>query len=203
MRKWECWMLTTLTLKDISTLKRKLNWGELPPFFHMVSNSLADLEGVHTHGFEHALKNLVDRENWNLTRLQGTRTLLGDIRVARKPRITLYQRFHEQDFEIYCAPISQGGPVMVYAKGDPFIDFLVWDPSRMSHIVRLPQFQQFIIYAYQRGDKADRLLVHFASNIIDMLLQKLQIEIDVDQYKGESLKQLITEVEQRLDEIAP
>ena len=195
-------MLNALTLKNITTLKRKLNWGELPPFFHLVTNSLSDLEGVHTHGFEHALKNLVDRENWNLTRLQGKRTPLGDIRVARKPRITLYQRFHEQSFEIYCAPISQGGPVMVYAKGDPFIDFRVWDPSRMSQIVRLPQFQDFIVYAYQRGDKADRLLVHFASNTIDMLLQKLQMEIEIEQFRGESLKQLITEVEQRLDEIS-
>lgn len=196
-------MLNALTLKNIAILKRKLNWGELPPFFHMVSNSLADLEGVHTHGFEHSLKNLVNRNNWNLMRLKGTVTHLGDVRVARKPRITLYQRFHEQDFEIYCAPISQGGPVMVYAKGDPFIDFQVWDPARMSHIVRLPQFQEFIIYAYQTGDEADRMLVHFASNIIDILLQQLQTEIEINEFKGESLKQLITEIEKRLSEGSP
>lgn len=196
-------MVKALTLKDISSLKRKLNWGELPPFFHMVTNSLADLEGIHTHGFEHALKNLVNRENWNLERLNGRMNLQGQIQVQRKPRLTLYQRFHEQDFEIYCAPISQGGPVMVYAKGDPFIDFRVWDPARMSVVVRLPQFQEFIIYAYQKGDEADRLLVHFASNTIDALVQKLQTDIEITEFKGESLKQLITEVEQRLRDAAP
>jgi len=193
-------MRKALTLKDISTHKRKLNWGELPPFFHMVSNSLADLEGIHTHGFEHALKNLVNRENWNLERLNGMMNSRGEIRVGRKPQITLYQRFHEQDFEIYCAPITQGGPLMVYAKGDPFIDFRVWDPARMSNIVRLPQFQEFIVYAYQKGDEADRMLVHFASNIIDNLLLKLQAEIDINEFKGESLKTLIDEIEQRLSD---
>ncbi len=188
------------TLKEINSLKKKLGWGEIPPFFHMVSNSLADLEGIHTHGFDHALKRLVNRQNWNLDKLKGKMNQDGEIAVTHKPEITLYRRFNEdQDYEITCAPISQGGPVLVYAKGDPFIDFRLWDPATMGTILKIPKFSEFIVHAYKKGDTADRLLVHYASNIVDSLLQELSKDIQITEEKGESLKQIIHDIEAKIN----
>ena len=191
-------MSSPKTLKDINVLKKQLSWGELPPFYHMIANAVADLEGIHTHGFEHPLKKLVNRQNWNLDRLEGKIDENGEIHVSRKPKLTLYRKFQGQDYEIHCAPISDGGPVFVYTKGDPFIDFNVWDPASMSCIARLPKFADFIVYAYRDGDKADRMLIKYTSNIIELLLADLAKEIEIKEDKGQSIKEVIEEIEETL-----
>lgn len=192
-------MTEELNLKEINGLKKKLSWGEIPPFFHMISTSLADLEGIHTHGFDHALKTLINRENWNLDRLNGKMDSSGEIIVNRKPQLALYRRFNNNDYEIQCAPISQGGPVFVYTKGDPFIDFRVWEPASMGNILRIPQFEEFIVHAYKKGDEADRLLIRYASDIIENLLAKLSQEIEIIEEYGQSIKDIIAEIEETID----
>lgn len=192
-------MTDNLTLKEINSLKKKISWGEIPPFFHMISTSIADLEGIHTHGFEHALKTLINRENWNLDRLEGKMNRDGEIVVSRKPQLALYKRFSNHDYEIQCAPISQGGPVMVYAKGDPFIDFRVWEPARMGNILRIPKFEEFIVHAYKKGDEADRSLIRYASRIIEDLLAQLAQEIEIIEDYGQSIKEIVQEIEGTID----
>ncbi len=187
------------TLKEISSLKKKITWGDLPPFFHMVSNSLADLEGIHTHGFDHALKRLVDRTNWNFERLGGGYNEQREVVVKRKPELTLFSHFHEGNYEIICAPITQGGPLTVFTKGDPFIDFKVWEPATMSHIVNLPHFAEFIVHAYQKGDEADRMLVRFAANTIDELIEKLAEDINITEIKGQSILDVVKDIESRFN----
>ncbi|UAA40340.1 hypothetical protein KIH87_08410 [Paraneptunicella aestuarii] len=186
------------SLKEINILKKRLSWGELPPFYHMIANSVAELEGIHTHGFEHPLKRLINRQNWNLDRLKGKMDLNGEIQVERKPKLTLYRKFHDGNYEIHCAPTSQGGPVFVYAKGDPFIDFRVWDPATMGCILRLPKFADFIVHAYRKGDEADRILIKYTSDIIDNLLTTLASEVDIEEYKGQSIKDVLSEIEDTL-----
>ncbi|MCY7294101.1 hypothetical protein [Alteromonas sp. a30] len=192
-------MLDQPTLKEISNLKKKINWGELPPFFHMVSNSLADLEGIHAHGFDHALKRLIDRNNWNLERLEGHYNERREVVVKRKPEVILFSHFNKSDYEIGCAPMSQGGPVMVFTKGDPFIDFKVWEPATMSSIVRLPRFAEFIVYAYQKGDEADRMLINFAAQTIDNLLKILSDEVNIIEFKGQSILDLVKDIESQFN----
>lgn len=187
------------SLKEISRFKKKINWGDLPPFFHMVSNSLADLEGIHTHGFDHALKRLVDRTNWNLERLGGRYNEQREIVVQRKPELTLFRHFNDTNYEIICAPISQGGPVTVFTKGDPFIDFKVWEPAAMSNIINLPSFAEFIVHAYQKGDEADRMLVRFAATTIDELLAKLAEDIAITEIKGQSIMEVVKDIESRFN----
>lgn len=186
------------TLKEINIIKKRLSWGEIPPFYHMISNAVADLEGIHTHGFDHPLKRLIDRQNWNLDRLDGIESAMGKITVQRKPRITLFSGFQEKSFEVHCAPISQGGPVFVYANGDPFIDFKVWDPGTMRCLFRLPHFKEFIAHAFAKGDEADQLLVNYTAQLVDELLDKLAIDIDIEERKGQSLPQIINEIQQSL-----
>lgn len=186
------------SLKEINILKKQLSWGELPPFYHMIANSVAELEGIHAHGFEHPLKRLVNRQNWNLDRLNGKMDPNGEIQVERKPRLTLFRQFQDGNYEINCAPISQGGPVFVYAKGDPFIDFRVWDPATMGCILRLPKFPDFIVHAYRKGDEADRMLIKYTSDIIDSLLETLAEEVEIEEDKGQSIKDVLREIEDTL-----
>ena len=50
-----------LTLKAITQKKKNMNWGEIPPFFHMVSNTLSDLEGISVHGFDNAFRRIIKK----------------------------------------------------------------------------------------------------------------------------------------------
>jgi hypothetical protein len=59
------------TLKEINWYKKQINWGELPPFYHLVASSVSEAEGVLEHGFDNAVKQLINRRNWNLDILDG------------------------------------------------------------------------------------------------------------------------------------
>ena len=186
--------MQSITLKDINAAKKRLNWGDIPPFYHMIANAVADLEGIHTHGFDHPLKRLIDRQNWNLQRLNGVTDEQGQIRVERKPKVHLFCGFYGGDYQVQCAPISDGGPVFVYTKGDPFIDFKVWDPGTMRSVFRLPQFKEFIVFGLTRGDEADSMLINYAAQLIDSLLHRLEKDIEIEQRRGQSLQDIIEEV---------
>ena len=34
------------TLKEINWYKKQINWGELPPFYHLVASSVSEAEGI-------------------------------------------------------------------------------------------------------------------------------------------------------------
>ncbi len=67
------------TLKEINWYKKQINWGELPPFYHMVASSVSESEGILDHGFDNAVKRLIDPRNWNLDLLGGHVTEMGEI----------------------------------------------------------------------------------------------------------------------------
>lgn len=185
-------------LKQINALKKQLNWGELPPFYHMIANAMADLEGIHTHGFDHALKRVTDRRNWNLRRLDGEELPTGEIIVHKKPQLAIYRRVLEKSYEIQCMPHVDGLPVVGYQKGHREIDFKIWDPATMSCLIRIPNFAEFIVYAYQKGDEADRMMVHFASLTIEKILDKFREEIEIISDKGLSIEQTVEEIEDKI-----
>jgi hypothetical protein len=43
------------TLKDINWYKKQINWGELPPFYHLIASSVSESEVILEHGFDNAV----------------------------------------------------------------------------------------------------------------------------------------------------
>lgn len=185
-----------LTLKAITQKKKNQNWGEIPPFFHMVSNTLSDLEGLNVHGFDNAFKRIVKKTNWNLNRLNGERKLSGEVVVTRKPRLVIHRRFVGNNYEVHCMPEIDGEPVVQYRRDDSDIDFQVWDPSTMQCLIKLPDFIEFIRHAYTRGDEIDKMLVKHASITVDNILKELATDIEITGLKGYSIKHIVERVEE-------
>ena len=184
------------TLKAINQKKKNMNWGEIPPFFHMISNALSDLEGMRVHGFDNPFKRIVKRTNWNLSRLGGERKPSGEVSVARKPELVVHRRFVGNNYEVHCMPEIKGEPLAFYKRNDPNIDFEVWDPSTMQCLIKLPEFVEFIRFAYTRGDEVDKQLVEYASYTVDKILRELATEIEIKGLKGYSIEHIVERVKE-------
>lgn len=189
-------MAEGVTLKEINTYKKRLNWGEMPPFFHLVSTSLSEVEGYGIHGFDNPIKRLTDRSNWNLNRLNGRETISGEIFVERQPEVAVQRRFAGKNYEIHCYPLIDDEPVMEYRKNNVNIDFKIWDPASMQCLIKLPDFIEFMQYTYTRGDEADKLLVEFASDLLDNTLRRLNEEVKIISLKGSSIKSIIERIKE-------
>lgn len=185
-----------VTLKEINTYKKRLNWGEMPAFFHMVSTSLSDIQGYNVHGFDNSFKRLTDKNNWNLNRLNGRITMSGEVYVERQPEIAVHRRFVGKNYELHCFPLINDEPLMLFSKNSNDIDFKVWDPASMQTLVKLPDFTEFMQYAYTRGDEADKMLVEFASELLDNTLRELNEEVKIIALKGSSIKSIIERIKE-------
>ena len=64
----------------------------------------------------------------------------------------------------------------------------------MQCLIKLPDFIEFIRFAYTRGDEIDKLLVMHASNTVDKILPATDIEIKG--LKGYSIKHIVERVEE-------
>ena len=125
------------TLKEINWYKKQINWGELPPFYHLVASSVSESEGVLEHGFDNAVKQLIDRRNWNLDILDGFEDDLGEIHTKQTHRIALNQEFTDRGFELWALPYAKDIIVDQYIKDNRFMEFRVWDPHSMKVLFRL------------------------------------------------------------------
>jgi len=189
-------VVESISLKAISQERKSSNWGEIPPFFHLVASSIADLEGMNVHGFDNAFKRLVKRNNWNLNRLGGEELLSGKITVERKPKLVVHRRFVGNNYEVHCMPEIDDEPVVLFSKNNPKIDFKVWDPSTMQCLIKLPDFIEFIRFAFTRGDEIDQKLVRYAALTVDNILKDLATEIDIVGLKGYSINHIIERIEE-------
>lgn len=183
------------TTKDINIYKKKINWGEIPAFFHLISNAVAESEGFISHGFDNAYTKIVDRRNWNYRHLGVEPSIdinkldhIELIQPLRKPRICLYHVFNRQGYELIALPYLKEITVDEYRSGDPNMDFNVWDPSQMKVLVRIPQLHKFISFNNKNGDKADMALIIHAYNVVNNMTDMLKQEVDVHAVKGMSIK---------------
>ena len=78
------------SLKEINALKKKLNWGDVPAIYRMATTAIGDLDGILSHGFDSAYKNILDRTTWNLDLLQGYKDAEGNLQVKIKRLNLLY-----------------------------------------------------------------------------------------------------------------
>lgn len=186
------------TLKDINYYKKQINWGELPPFYHLVSQSLAESEGLLTHGFDNAVKKMLDKRNWNLPLLGGHIDDNNEIHCENKPRIALYQVFSERGFELHALPYAKDQEVDQYVKGNRAMEFLVWDPNSMRLILRVNQLHKFIGYYFEHGDDADFALILYAHKTVHKVIQFLQQHMTVVKVEGTTIKTFFEAQEKRL-----
>lgn len=186
------------SLKDINWFKKQINWGELPPFYHLVSQSLAESEGMLTHGFDNAVKKILDKRNWNLQLLGGYIDASFEIHCDNKPRIALYQVFSERGFELHAIPYAKDQEVDQYVKNNRYMEFTVWDPLSMRLIMRVNQLHKFIDYYFEMGDDADFALILHAHRTVHKVIQFLQQHVNVVKVDGVTIKSYFDVQEKRL-----
>lgn len=183
------------SIKDINALKKKLNWGEIPSFFHIVSNAIADAEGFINYGFDNAYKRIVDRRNWNYELLGIDQEIdlakvdhIEQVAPLKKPRICLYHVFNNNGYELIALPYVEDIIIDDYRKDDPKMEFSLWDPSHMKTLVRIKQFHKFIAFNIKSGDDADMALIVHAHNVVNKIIEMLQKDVNVSKIKGMTIK---------------
>ncbi|MBQ4833300.1 hypothetical protein J8L70_08615 [Pseudoalteromonas sp. MMG010] len=178
------------TLKEINWYKKQINWGELPPFYHLVASSIGETEGILEHGFDTAVKRLLDKRNWNLDALDGHIDVSGEIHCQNKPRIALYQVVTERGFELWAQPFAKDVTIDQYIKDNRFMEYRVWDPLTMKHLIRINQFHTFINFYFERGDKADKALILHCHKVVHKIINFLKQELNIVEVSGVSVKEL-------------
>jgi len=177
------------TLKEINWYKKQINWGELPPFYHMVAQSLGESEGVLTHGFDNAIKRISDKRNWNLELLGGYIDNSNIIHCDTPPRIGLYQLFTERGFELQAVCYAKEMEIDQYIRGNRLLEFNVWDPHTMKLVIRINQMHKFVDYYFEYGDDADRALIIHAHKTVMNLIKHLRSVVNVVKVDGTSIQQ--------------
>ncbi|MER2493975.1 hypothetical protein [Catenovulum sediminis] len=186
------------TLKDINKFKRQLNWGDLPPFYHMIASSVSELESIHAMGFDNALRKICKPTNWNIELLGGYIDANNEIHVDKKPRIAIYQLFTERGFELHCFPYARDKEIDQYVRNHRLMEFVVWDPGTMKVLGRVNQLHKFIDYYFQRGDVADRAVIFHAMHCVNKLIEYMQKHVDVVKVDGVSIEQYFKLQEKKL-----
>ena len=187
------------TLKHINIFKKALNWGELPPFYHMVAQSLGELEGLMTHGFDTALKRIIDPRNWNIELLGGYVAQDGKIHCENKPHLALYQLITDRGFELHAFPVVRNKEIDQYVKNNRLMEYQLWDPHDMRVLLRINQLHKFIEFYFERGDDADKALIIHAFKSVNQVIQFLRSKLNITKVDGVSIRQYYDMVEKRVD----
>ncbi|CCQ12397.1 FIG00951432: hypothetical protein [Pseudoalteromonas luteoviolacea B = ATCC 29581] len=176
------------TLKEINWYKKQINWGELPPFYHLVASSVSESEGVLHHGFDNAVKRIIDKRNWNIQLLGGHEDEHGTIHCEQKPRLGLHQSFTDRGFELWAFPYAKDMQIDNYIKDNSFMEFRTWDPVTMKNILRINQLHKFIAFYFGRGDIADKALILHAHKVVHKIIAYLTREMNIVKVDGVSIK---------------
>jgi hypothetical protein len=184
------------TTKEINAMKKRINWGEIPAFFQLVSSSIAEAEGFIQYGFDNAYKRIVDRRNWNFDKLglpPGIKLSevmnFNEIEPLTRPRICLYHVFSPQGYELLAFPYVNGTMIDQFRRDDRNMEFSLWDPTQMKVLVRINQFHKFIAMTLSKGDDADIALVLHANNVVNKMIQMLSKEVKLTEVKGMTIVQ--------------
>ncbi|MFY8275457.1 hypothetical protein AAEU32_15145 [Pseudoalteromonas sp. SSDWG2] len=177
------------TLKEINWYKKQLNWGELPPFYHMVSQSLSESENLLEHGFDTPIKRILNQRNWNLKALGGEADENGIIRCDNKPSIGLQQVFTERGYELKAYAYDGDKKIRHYERDNPKMEFEVWEPATMENIIRIGQLHKFIAFYFSNGDDADKALILHAHKVVYNTVELLRQELNVRSFTGVSIKE--------------
>ncbi|MBU2871283.1 hypothetical protein [Colwellia sp. E2M01] len=194
------------SLKEINAYKKQLNWGEVPTIYQMFSTSLSDLDGILTHGFDNAYKQILDPNIWNRSLLRTTKTINDSNHVntseqQNKLQISLRHEFNDVGYELHCYPIVNGEKLTKSMINDIDCPFNYWVPEKMQMLFRINSFVAFSLYCFQRGDEADKALLKFAHYKVESLIAKLNEFFQVDAVKGYSIAEFYQEIAKRNGDI--
>ncbi len=181
-------------LSAINAHKKKLNWGEIPAIYSMVTSSASDLDQLLTHGFESGYKSILNKENWNLEKLGGSKDENGTISVAVKPKIMLKHVYDEIGYEVHCYPLIKGEMVYHPLSGSDECPFKEWLPLSMRQLFRVNKLPDFIISTVNKGDDADKALIKHIYLRVQKLLTELDQDFNVITVKGYNIAEFVTEI---------
>tara|TARA_R110001583_G_scaffold3967_10_gene23935 strand:+ start:771 stop:1400 length:630 start_codon:yes stop_codon:yes gene_type:complete len=184
-------------LKEINALKKKLNWGDVPTIYHLVSSSLSELDGILSHGFDSAYKTILDRNTWNLSPLSGYRDSLGNIQVKVKPKLILRHDYNEVGYELLCYPVVDGERINHALIREHNSPFQIWLPESMRMLFRINNLVAFSIFTYQNGDEADLALVKYAYYRVEKLIKILSESFEIIEVEGYNIAKFYQEIDRR------
>jgi hypothetical protein len=181
------------SLKEINTYKKKINWGDIPTIYQLATNSISDLDGMLTHGFDNAFKQLLDKGNWNINMIDQQNDIMGKVTTA-KPKISLNHHMNEQHYELHCYPIINNERVLQTQLNHPLSPFVTWRPETMQMLFRLNSLTPFIVYTFQKGDAADYALIRYANKRVKALILLLQQSFDITDIEGYTIAGFCQEI---------
>jgi hypothetical protein len=184
-------------LKEVNAYKKKLNWGEVPAIYQLASSAIGDIDGILTHGFDSAFKQLLNKDNWNLTLLEGRKNQQGEVSCKYKPQILLRHVYDEQHYQLHCYPIIDDERVIVTQLNNPQCSFEKWLPETMQMLFKINSLIPFIVYAFQSGDKADFALMRYANSRVEELITVIEQHYEVVGVKGYSIAEFCKELYRR------
>lgn len=184
-------------LKEISALKKKLNWGEVPAVFQMAYSAISELDGILSHGFDSAFKDMFNKTTWNLELLGGYQDEEGNLQVKNKPQITLKHVYSDESYELHCFPVINGENIHQNLHKHPKCPFVQWAPETMQMLFRVKNLVNFIVYTFQSGDEADMALLKFAHLKIMELLTILSESFEIVDVIGYNVAEFCQELRQR------
>ncbi|MFC4654154.1 MULTISPECIES: hypothetical protein [Rheinheimera] len=175
-------------LREINRLKRKLCFGNIPPFYHSVATSLGMAEGMFKYGFDNSLDILTNQQNWNVKLLGGTDDGLGTVICPDKPRLSIYKVFTPHGFEVHCIPWKGNKEFDFDLVGHPLMDFKFWHPGIMRTVFKIAGLHTFIKLYFEHGDDADLQLIRHAHNLSEDFVEKLAPQFNTQKVFGVSVK---------------
>jgi len=185
------------TLKAVNAHKKQLTWGDVPAIYHLVSSSLSELDGILSHGFDSAFKQVLDRNNWNLSLLQGYKDNQGSIQVKTKPQIILRHEFNDMGYELHCYPTINGEKVLTRLVNDKQCPFQHWAPEHMRMLFRINSLVAFSIFTFQSGDEADLALIKYAYFRVNELINILSESFDILAVEDYNIAEFYQEIDRR------
>ncbi|MEW6995592.1 hypothetical protein AADZ84_15160 [Colwelliaceae bacterium MEBiC 14330] len=185
------------SLKEINAYKKKLNWGDVSTLYQLFSSSVGDLDGILTHGFDSAYKEVLKPSNWNLALFDAKKSPDGSIEVKNKPKICLRHEYNDSGYELHFYPIIAGNIVVHSMINQDNCPFISWYPERMQMLFRVNNLVAFAINCFQNGDEADIALLKFSHYKVEQLITRLSESFHITEVKGYSIAKFYQEIIKR------
>jgi hypothetical protein len=184
-------------LKEINAHKKKINWGDVPAIYHMVSSSIGDLDGILTHGFDSAYKKILNPNFWNLPLFSPYKDQQNNLQVKNKPEIYLRHEYNDMGYELHLYPVVDGQIIKEAMINHPRCPFTRWHPESMQMLFRINSLVSFNIFCYQSGDEADLALIKYAYFRVNKLIDTLSESFHIVEVKGYNIAQFYQEIVKR------
>lgn len=185
------------SLKEINALKKKINWGDIPAIYHLVSSSVGDLDSILSHGFDSAYKRILNPSTWNHSVFDSYKDESGHLIVRHKPEVSLRHVYNDMGYELHFFLIINGRIVREPMIKNPDCPFLSWTPETTQMLFRINSLVAFSVFSYQSGDEADLALIRFAHLTVEKLINNLSEFFNITEVKGYTIAQFYQEIAKR------